>query len=396
MTPPIAATSPTSIDRASRTLADLVDEELAHLPADVPAELWERVLLGPARDLLARPGKQLRAALVEAGWALAGGGPEGAPLQLAAAIEILHAGSLVIDDIEDDAEDRRGDAALHRRYGVPVALNTGNWMYFWSFALVDRTALPDAVRVRLGRAMLSAVMACHAGQALDVGTDVTRVSRDRLRSIVARSTALKSGSLVVLAMQLGAIATGTEDVACLARIAEFGAALGLGLQMLDDLGTVTSPARVAKAREDLRHLRLTWAWVWANERADDASWRRLQLAARHVADGAHPDPQALSTLTSHLGELAAHGRDERRSPRFRVAPHPGVPRSRAPPTRGKLWMSTRRARRRSSAAASAASPRRSGSRWRAFAPRSTRRAISPAGARTSIATRGTRSTAARR
>ncbi len=294
-------------------LADLVDDELARFAEG--REVWERVLLGPARDLLARPGKQLRAALVGAGWALAGGGREGPPAALLAAIEVLHAGSLVIDDIEDGAELRRGEPSLHRRYGLPIALNTGNWMYFWAFALVDRVPLAEPVRSRLNRAMLGAVLACHEGQALDVGVDVTRVPRDELRALVARSTALKSGSLVALAMELGAIAataaatTVATDVArtpTIEAIAELGHALGLGLQMLDDLGAVTCVSRRAKSREDLLGLRLTWAWVWASEGSDPGTWQRLFRLARQVAER-RGDTTPVAQL---LGQLAKHGRTE--------------------------------------------------------------------------------------
>jgi len=294
-------------DVAAPSLADRVDDVLAELPPDVPAALWEKVLLAPTRDVLARPGKQLRGALVEVGWRLGGGhATHTPPAELAAAIEILHAGSLVIDDIEDDAELRRGEPALHRRYGTALAINTGNWMYFWAFTLLDRAPLGAVTRAHLTRAMLGATMACHAGQALDLGTDVTRIARDRLRTIVERSTTLKSGSLVALALQLGAIAAGASPDR-LAAITEFGSAFGLGLQMLDDLGTVTSATRIAqKSREDLLNLRLTWAWVWASERADDASWRRLQVGARMLAEAR--DDHA--PLAHALGELAGHGKGE--------------------------------------------------------------------------------------
>lgn len=301
-------------DAAAAALAALVDGELARLAPDDDAlrATFARVLAAPARDLLARPSKQLRAALVGAGWALAGGDRHGPPPALLAAIEILHAGSLAIDDIEDDAELRRGEPALHRRYGTPIALNTGNWMYFWAFALLDRLAVPDATRLALHRAMLRATLACHEGQALDLGVDITAVPRDRLRAVVARATELKSGALVALAMQLGAIAARadarTPAPAVIPMIGELGRALGVGLQMLDDLGSVTSAARITKAREDLVHRRPTWTWVWASERADAAAWTTLGLLADAAAVTGDPTP-----LARALAPLAAHGRAEIRA-----------------------------------------------------------------------------------
>ena len=304
MTVPVPAFAATT-----SLLGDLLDDELRALGDELPARVWERVLLGPARDVLSRPGKQLRARLVELAWRLGGGGAGGPPAALTAAIEILHAGSLVIDDIEDGAELRRGDLALHRSHGVPVALNTGNWMYFFAFGLIDRAPLPEALRIELHRAMLRGVLDCHRGQALDLGHDVTLLARHELRAVVACTTARKAGALTRLAAELGAMAA-TADPVRRAMIGAFGATLGVGLQMRDDLGAVTASWRSDKLREDLWQLRPTWAWVWTAEAADDASWMRgvrwAQQVAKHRED---PEP-----LARFLGGFAQRrGTDEARA-----------------------------------------------------------------------------------
>jgi hypothetical protein len=85
--------------------------------------------LVPVHGFLSRPGKRIRACLLQAGFELAGG--RGKPPELMLDfVELLHAGSLVIDDIEDDSDSRRGQPTLHRQLGIPIALNAGNWMYF--------------------------------------------------------------------------------------------------------------------------------------------------------------------------------------------------------------------------------------------------------------------------
>lgn len=292
--PPAVSSSGAVATTPPLDLVLLLDAELRACAPDVPRAVWERVLIGPARDLLARPAKQFRAQLVKIGWRLAGRPHDDAPPSLIAAIELLHGGSLIVDDIQDDAEERRGDVALHRRYGMPVALNTGNWMYFVAFSLVDRAALSDATRLALLRAMVRAVIDCHAGQGLDVGQPVVEVARAELRALVERATALKTGALARLAVELGAIAAGCAP-AVLAAIGTFGQELGIGLQMLDDLGSITSPARAAKAREDLGLLRPTWPWVWAREHLDDAGWQRLRHRARALA-ARGGDPQPLIEL----------------------------------------------------------------------------------------------------
>ena len=96
----------------------------------VPASLWENALHRPLAEFLARPSKEFRARLVQWGYVL-GGGVGIAPVELALSVEALHAGSLVVDDIQDGSQERRGAPALHLQHGVARALNAGNWLYFW-------------------------------------------------------------------------------------------------------------------------------------------------------------------------------------------------------------------------------------------------------------------------
>src|SRR5262245_53682692 len=104
----------------------------------VAAQVWDRILLDPVREFLNRPSKAIRGRLAEVGYRLASGtdgelSDEAKRLCLLCsnAVESIHAGSLVIDDIQDGSVLRRGAPTLHREIGVPLALNAGNWLYFW-------------------------------------------------------------------------------------------------------------------------------------------------------------------------------------------------------------------------------------------------------------------------
>ncbi len=293
-------------------LQQLLDEELGALTDGVPAALWERALIAPARDLLSRPGKRFRANLVAVSWQLSGADPGAMPAGLAAAVEVLHAGSLIIDDIEDEATVRRGAPALHHLHGVPVALNTGNWMYFWAFTIADRATVEPTRQPAIMRAMINGVARCHQGQALDVGIDVGTLTPALIGPVVRRATELKAGALTELATTLGAIAAGAEPEA-LAGLTTFGRELGVGLQMLDDLGSVTCPSRLDKACEDLSLARPTWPWVWAIELATPADQTALLACGRRVS-AAHRAQQGdareiVEALASELGaRVDAHGR----------------------------------------------------------------------------------------
>lgn len=266
----------------------------AALDPEVPAAIWAAALSGPAAAFLSRPGKDLRAALVRAGGRLGGEASGGAAAgaaaptaeRIALAIELVHAGSLIVDDVEDQSDERRGAPALHRLVGVPLAINTGSWLYFWGLAELSRLGIPGG----LERAT-TALLRCHQGQALDLAVRVVDLDPREVPPVVAATTRLKTGALCRLAMELGALGAG----ACEARTAAIGAlgeATGTALQMLDDLGGLVAPERRAKAYEDLRGARPTWAWAWLAEQHDPFAWARFLGQARAVAAGADPHPLA--------------------------------------------------------------------------------------------------------
>lgn len=269
----------------------------------VPDDVWLAALVGPAAAFLARPGKDLRARLTRAGWRLAGGAPEAFPPGLARVIELIHAGSLIVDDVEDDAVDRRGGPALHHVVGTPLAINTGTWMYFWALAELGRLALPGA----LDRAVAT-LARCHQGQALDLATRVDWLTMRDVPAVVAATTRLKTGALCRFATELGALAAhaasgadGTHAIAQRAQIATFGERVGIALQMLDDLGSIVS--RRDKAHEDLAHGRPTWPWAWLAEQNEPFVWARCTHELTDVMAG-RGDADALArTLVERVGTV---------------------------------------------------------------------------------------------
>jgi geranylgeranyl pyrophosphate synthase len=239
-------------------------------------------LLDPARDILGRSGKGLRARLLECAWQLAGGGPEGPPELLPVVIELLHVGSLVIDDIEDDSPLRRGEPALHRRYGLPLALNTGNWLYFLPLALLSRLPLSDELRLALYSDISVALLRCHEGQALDLSVRITSVRRSDAHGLVAGATRLKTGALMQLAAVVGARAAGGSP-ARVEAIGRFGAELGVGLQMLDDWSGIAVDDRRDKGIEDIKLARPTWPWAWLALEDDELVYAELVRQVRGLS-----------------------------------------------------------------------------------------------------------------
>jgi len=263
------------------------------LPDDirVAPHFWRQALFDPLREASRRPGKEFRGRLTEIAWALAGGrGP--APIELAAAVEALHLGSLIVDDIEDGSLSRRGGRALHLRVGLPLALNAGNWLYFWPSALLDGAGFEPTRLLALQAAVNRAVLRCHYGQALDLSLRVTELRRSEVTDLVYATTRLKTGSLFELSAELGAIAAGAPAETVRA-LADAGRDIGVALQMLDDWTGITSERRCHKGHEDLLHSRPSWPWAWLAELPDDVSYMRLRGLAEAVARrDLHPEAVA--------------------------------------------------------------------------------------------------------
>lgn len=248
-----------------RLLADYFSESslqalLGVESAALGSAIWQRALRAPVLDFVERPSKALRAALVARCHEIAGG-PAPCPEELGAIVEILHAGSLIVDDIEDGSTSRRGRPALHALHGVPVALNAGNWMYFWALDLLQRLPVSDAVQLSSYRWVLRTLLRCHHGQGLDLTANVYGLAQGDVPSMVRASTELKTGALMELSAVLGALAAGAAP-ALADEFARFGREVGVALQMLDDVGGLVSEKRCHKGHEDLLLGRATWPWAW--------------------------------------------------------------------------------------------------------------------------------------
>lgn len=278
----------------------------------VPWKVWDEALYAPLADFFSRPGKEFRARLVDLAWELAGqrGSP---PSELRWVVEVLHAGSLIVDDIEDDSTYRRGELALHKKWGLGRALNAGSWLYFWSDSLIERMDLAPPIELSVRRLIDRTLLRAHQGQALDLSTRIFDLAQRDVPSVVSVTTQLKTGALMQLASSLGAVAAGGPRPV-VAALARFGGELGGALQMLDDLGGIVSEARCHKGHEDLLGGRPTWPFAWAAGRLDSRRYAELVLAARRVhRRETHPEVLAseLRSLVAALGKRDVAARMER-------------------------------------------------------------------------------------
>ncbi len=265
------------------------------LPADASGELLEaylgRALLAPLAEFMGRPGKGIRGQLVEIGHRLACGRASadaaGTCEALASCIEAIHAGSLIVDDIEDESVVRRGQPALHLRHGIGVALNAGNWLYFLAFKRCLTLDLDEAAKRSCLALLCDEMLRAHCGQALDVGVAIDEVPQARVHDLCLASMRLKSGALTSLALALGAAAAGT-DAGLLRTLQELGERLGIALQMFDDLRNLERPDPADPANlkrlEDLYGRRPSWIWAFAAKSCAPKDYDDFVRAVRVLPD----------------------------------------------------------------------------------------------------------------
>lgn len=210
----------------------------ARIQADSPALLGEAM-----RYAVLDGGKRLRPLLVLATAEAVGDVPQSAAaLNAACAIELIHAYSLVHDDMPcmDNDVLRRGKPTVHVQFGEAQALLAGDALQTLAFEMLTP---PDASVPATAQAACVALLArasgyqgMAGGQAIDLASVGLQLSEDQLRQMHR----LKTGALLLCSVQMG--------VACVPHVAEgvrmaltrFGEALGLAFQVVDDVLDVTA------------------------------------------------------------------------------------------------------------------------------------------------------------
>ncbi|MBI2711144.1 MAG: polyprenyl synthetase family protein [Actinobacteria bacterium] len=204
-----------------------VEQALARsLEVDVEA------ISGPARRVVLGGGKRLRPALTLASAVAAGGAVSASAVTGATAVELVQAGSLVHDDIMDEASERRGVPTINAVEGPSSAILVGD------FLLARAGQLAASVSAPVAAALATAIADLCRGQSMESGT-----LYDAHRTVDAyeRSIEGKTAALFRAACEIGALAAGGSPAA-VAALSRFGVAFGMAFQIIDDVLDVVSTA----------------------------------------------------------------------------------------------------------------------------------------------------------
>ncbi|HEX8050810.1 MAG TPA: polyprenyl synthetase family protein [Solirubrobacterales bacterium] len=222
---------------------ELIDRHLAALASRTGAP---KPLEGPLQRSLTSAGKRVRGVLVLAAGEAAGTRPEKL-LDAAAAMEMIHASSLILDDLPamDDAQLRRGAPTLHREFGEDLAILSAVALLNHSYGLISANHAALAPRRWAASALIERVVAAVgwdgtvAGEAVDLHSEESSLDFDTLEFIHSR----KTGALFVAAAAVGGMLA-NMDAPTLRRIEVFAKNLGLAFQITDDVLDVTSVPEV--------------------------------------------------------------------------------------------------------------------------------------------------------
>ena len=234
--------TPHELDQWSHRALAVVEDALSKwISPQAPAGLGEAM-----RYAVLDGGKRLRPLLVLAAREAVAHGTQDAALDEAAlrgacAVELIHAYSLVHDDMPcmDNDVLRRGKPTVHVQFGEAQALLAGDALQALAFEFLtpDSSAIPDSVQARLCR--LLATSAGHdgmaGGQAIDLASVGIALNEDQLRHMHR----LKTGALLEGSVMMGA-ACGETTPQALNGLKRYGQALGLAFQVVDDILDVTA------------------------------------------------------------------------------------------------------------------------------------------------------------
>jgi len=260
--------------------SEAMDDQLDRLAAFIDSALTEETHLSPECLAFVRAGKRLRAQLLLASSDESCVVSDGNVIRAAAAIEFVHAASLLHDDIVDQCDERRGHPALHRTQGIEAATFAGTHLVHLALSLV--ADLPELARLRIAEAGQQLAR----GQFLELmhAGDLTASPEERLAIM-----RLKTATVFSLACELGSMLAG-EDYARSVVRRRFGEAFGVLFQVADDVDDLFASAteQGRAPATDLRCAVMSFPIIFALRTSAKRHVRRLLESSGIPAGAATP------------------------------------------------------------------------------------------------------------
>ncbi|HVC58665.1 MAG TPA: polyprenyl synthetase family protein [Candidatus Acidoferrales bacterium] len=248
-------------------------------------------VLKPSMYILEQGGKRWRPTLMLLIIEALGKDPD-AYLEFALIPEVIHNGTLVHDDVEDSSQTRRGQPAVYIKYGVDVAVNLGDFMYYFPMnALVDSPKLSEQVKGKALAIYIKEMTRICIGQATDIIwhknriVDPKTITEDKYLEMAND----KTGVLARMAAKMGGALAEADDQT-IEALGRFGASIGVAFQIQDDVLNIY-PSGVSANKggvgDDISEGKITLLVVHALSKLKNGEGKRLiEILGMHTKDKA--------------------------------------------------------------------------------------------------------------
>ncbi|MEM2959969.1 MAG: polyprenyl synthetase family protein [Candidatus Bathyarchaeia archaeon] len=252
-------------------------------------EALNKAISEPIWDFLDRGGKRWRPVLFLLIYEALGGNPMEV-LDFAIIPEVIHNGTLIADDIEDSSNMRRGKPSTYKIFGVDIAVNISQAMYFLPLIVLsekgDRIP-PDKAR-RLYEIYVHEMINLSFGQAIDIAWHKGLIQADRLtEEHYLQMCAYKTGTLARMAAKMAAVLAGMDNESA-EKIGRFAESIGIAFQIQDDILDIVG-VEFAKGKGglgmDITEGKLTLMVIYALQKADQRDREELlRILGMHTRD----------------------------------------------------------------------------------------------------------------
>src|SRR5262245_23606400 len=280
----------------AREIFDLIHDDLAQVEKRLSAESIASVdtVTAIGQYLQSSGGKRLRPSLLLLAAKLTGGTANETALQLGAVVELIHAATLVHDDVIDAAETRRGRPSSNVKWGNHTCVLAGDWLYMQAFQIALRERNFQVLDLLIGLTQM--MVEGELIQLERIGRiDVTEAD---CMELVDRKTAC----LFSVCARLGAIAA-QAGAASEEKLGEYAWNIGMAFQLVDDVLDFTAREKILgkPVGGDLREGKVTLPLVYALERASGEERRLVETILRERNYETVPFNRILALLDKYQG-----------------------------------------------------------------------------------------------
>ncbi len=227
----------------------------------------------PILNLLERGGKRWRPLLMKLSYFIVGGKNKQSINKFSIIPELIHNGTLIIDDIEDCSELRRGKPCIHKIFGNDIAINAGNMLYYLPLlTLIKDESLNSETKVKLYEIINEEMIKISFGQAMDIYWHNNNIIPTENQYL--QMCAFKTGTLARMSAKLGTnLGNGTEKQ--INALGKFAESIGIAFQIQDDILNITNSKWGKDFGEDITEGKKSLIVIKTLEQANEIDKKRL-------------------------------------------------------------------------------------------------------------------------